>query len=167
MKEDRRIYRKTMVSTIRLKGDKRQMTCGLRRSAARLLSSTFLCLLLSSSIFFLSCTPMPKDVIIQDALPPIYPDYCDVTIPANIAPLNFLLRVDCEAVEVKFGDLRINTKGNEVVFDIDDWKEMLSQYVDKEIEVTVSALINDQWIEYRHSDGWSSRTRLIPILPIV
>ena len=116
MKEDRRRYRKTMVSTI---------------------------------IFFLSCTPMPKDVIIQDALPPIYPDYCDVTIPANIAPLNFLLRVDCEAVEVKFGDLRINTKGNEVVFDIDDWKEMLSQYVDKEIEVTVSALINDQWIEYR------------------
>ena len=37
-------------------------------------------------------TPTPKDVVVQDTLPPIYPDYCDVTIPENIAPLNFLLR---------------------------------------------------------------------------
>ena len=138
-----------MVSTIRLKGDKRQMTCGLRRSAARLLSSTFLCLLLSSSIFFLSCTPMPKDVIIQDALPPIYPDYCDVTIPANIAPLNFLLRADCEAIEVKAGELTLNASGNEAVFDIDDWKALMQQSRDKEIEVTINSQIDGVWKQYK------------------
>ena len=97
----------------------------------------------------LSCTPTPENVQKSNVLPPIYPDYCDVTIPENIAPLNFLLRADCEAVEVKAGDLSINARGNEVVFDMDDWKDMLSQNAGKEIEVTVSALINDQWIEYQ------------------
>ena len=97
----------------------------------------------------LSCTPTPENVQKRHDLPPIYPDYCDVTIPENIAPLNFLLRADCEAVEVKAGDLSINARGNEVVFDMDDWKDMLSQNAGQEIEVTVSALINDQWIEYQ------------------
>ena len=97
----------------------------------------------------LSCTPTPENVQKSHDLPPIYPDYCDVTIPENIAPLNFLLRADCEAVEVKAGDLSINARGNEVVFDMDDWKDMLSQNAGQEIEVTVSALINDQWIEYQ------------------
>ena len=97
----------------------------------------------------LSCTPTPENVQKSNDQPPIYPDYCDVTIPENIAPLNFLLRADCEAVEVRAGEMTVNAKGNEIVFDIDDWKDMISQNAGKEIEVTVSALINDQWIEYK------------------
>ena len=45
-----------------------------------------------------ACAPTPKDVQQSDQLPPIYPDYCEVTIPENIAPLNFLLRANCEAI---------------------------------------------------------------------
>jgi hypothetical protein len=85
----------------------------------------------------------------QDELPPIYPDYCDVTIPENIAPLNFLLRADCEAIEVKAVDLTLNASGNEAVFDIDDWKALMQQSADKEVEVTVTALINGTWQQYR------------------
>ena len=99
--------------------------------------------------FYFSCTPTPKDVVVQDQLPPIYPDYCDVTIPVNIAPLNFLLRADCEAIEVKVGNITINTRGNEVSFDMDGWKELMQQSADKEIEVTVTALINGNWIQYK------------------
>lgn len=116
----------------------------------RFLFVTLISLCLCVSVLQLtSCTPTPKNVQKSNVLPPIYPDYCDVTIPENIAPLNFLLRADCEAVEVKAGDLSINARGNEVVFDMDDWKDMLSQNAGQEIEVTVSALINDQWIEYQ------------------
>lgn len=105
--------------------------------------------IISIITLFVACTPTPKDVKQSDELPPIYPDYCEVTIPQNIAPLNFLLRADCEAVEVKAGDITINAKGNEAVFDIDDWKEMMEQSVGKKIEVTVTALIDGQWITYR------------------
>jgi hypothetical protein len=38
---------------------------------------------------FTSCTSTPKDVVMQDALPNIFPDYIGVTIPVEIAPLNF------------------------------------------------------------------------------
>ena len=84
-------------------------------------------ILLGFLSFLTSCTPTPKDVVMQDELPPIYPDYCDVTIPENIAPLNFLLRADCEAIEVKAVDLTLNASGNEAVFDIDDWKALMQQ----------------------------------------
>jgi hypothetical protein len=83
-------------------------------------------------------------------LPPIYPDYCDVTIPQNIAPLNFLLRDgDCEAIEVKADELTIQARGDEAVFDIDDWRALMAQSAGKEITVTVTALINGRWIQYR------------------
>ena len=46
-------------------------------------SALFLLILLSA------CTPHPENVKHSDALPEIYPDYIGVTIPANIAPMNF------------------------------------------------------------------------------
>jgi len=104
---------------------------------------------LATTILLHSCTPTPKDVVTRDVLPPIYPDYCDVTIPENIAPLNFLIREDCEAIEVKAGELTLNASGNEAVFDIDDWKEMMQQSAGKEIDVTVTALIDGQWTEFK------------------
>ena len=104
---------------------------------------------LATTILLHSCTPTPKDVVTRDVLPPIYPDYCDVTIPENIAPLNFLIREDCEAIEVKAAELTLNASGNEAVFDIDDWKEMMQQSAGKEIDVTVTALIDGQWTEFK------------------
>ncbi|MBQ8948168.1 MAG: hypothetical protein IJ059_00060, partial [Prevotella sp.] len=110
----------------------------------------FLYLLLSSFIFF-SCTPTPENVQQADVLPPVYPDYCDVTIPENIAPLNFLLRADCEAIEVSVGEgaLVVNAKGNEVVFDLDEWKALLTRQAGKQLAVTVTALIDGLWIAYK------------------
>ena len=97
----------------------------------------------------ISCTPTPENVQKKNELPPIYPDYCDVTIPENIAPLNFLLRANCEAIEVKAGELTLNASGNEAVFDMDDWKDLMAKTAGKELNVTVTALIDGQWIEYK------------------
>ncbi len=118
-----------------------------------------------SFLFLLSaCTPTPENVQKSDLLPPLYPDYCDVTIPVNIAPLNFLLRADCEAVEVKAGDLTVNYKGNEVVFDCDDWKELLTQNAAEQIQVTVTALIQGRWIEYKTFNWNVVKDKLDPYL---
>ena len=118
-----------------------------------------------SFLFLLSaCTPTPENVQKSDLLPPLYPDYCDVTIPVNIAPLNFLLRADCEAVEVKAGDLTVNYKGNEVVFDCDEWKKMLTQNAGKQIQVTVTALIQGRWIEYKTFNWNVVKDKLDPYL---
>ena len=122
-------------------------------------------LLLSFSIFMISCTPTPENVQKSNDLPPIYPDYCDITIPENIAPLNFLIRDDrCEAIEVKVGATTLNAKGGEAVFDMDDWKELLQQSAGQTLKVTVSALINGQWIEYRPFEWQIVKDKIDPYL---
>ena len=113
---------------------------------------SFYFILLSLLTVMASCTPRPKDVVLTDELPPIYPDYADVTVPANIAPLNFLLRDSCEALYVtaSAGDFVIEShrKGNEAVFGLKDWRKLMEAATGKSIAVTVTALIDASWIEY-------------------
>ena len=82
---------------------------------------------------------------------PIYPDYRDVTIPVNIAPLNFLVRDSlCQDVKVKVnGETLCSENGNEVTFDIDDWRKLLADNVGKKITVSVSVGQENEWVEYR------------------
>src|SRR5574344_2683120 len=92
-----------------------------------------------------SCTKTPKNVMVIGAMPPIYPDYRDVTIPQNIAPLNFLVRGTVEAVEAvaTCGERKImvNSNGNQVCFDLDNWKAFIESSAGKQIRIQVSALI--------------------------
>ncbi len=106
-------------------------------------------LLLFFSIAFFCCTENPSDVEQTNADAPIYPDYADVSIPINIAPLNFLLRDNAERVCVYANDQEIcNTSGNEATFDIDEWKTLLSKNVNKSIKVRIVAKYSDGWKEY-------------------
>lgn len=107
------------------------------------------------SVFLLcaaGCTPSPKDVGEVETLPHIYPDYIGVTIPENIAPLNFLLRDSCEALYVTatVGDFEIKShrKGNEAIFNIKDWKKLMEKASGKDVKVTVTALNNGKWVKY-------------------
>ncbi|MBQ8656205.1 MAG: PD40 domain-containing protein [Prevotella sp.] len=93
-----------------------------------------------------SCTPTPTDVQTSAELPPIYPDYTDVTIPVNIAPLNFLVR-GADAVCVEAGDITINGNDGEVVFSESEWHRLLAGHHD--ITVKVTARINGQWTAYK------------------
>lgn len=100
-----------------------------------------------------ACTPSPKDVHECDIDPQIYPDYIGVTIPYNIAPLNFLLRDSCEALHVtaRYGDMEIksNKKGNEAMFNIGEWKRLMEKAKGKDVTVTVTALQKGKWVKYR------------------
>lgn len=112
---------------------------GIRYSLGRLAVLLLLSILAA-------CTPTPENVLKSDDLPPIYPDYCDVTIPVNIAPLNFLVCEAAEAVHIEAGDLVVSSKGNEVVFDEDDWRQLLEE--NEQIAVTVTVLKDGQWTQY-------------------
>ena len=94
-----------------------------------------------------ACTPHPTDVEKSEELPPIYPDYVDVTIPKNIAPLNFLVRGEVDAVEARVEPLarrsqggkrqmKINAKGNELCFSLDEWKELLFENAGKDLRMS-------------------------------
>ncbi len=115
-----------------------------------------------------ACVPGPEDVSETDAFPDIYPDYIGVTVPCNIAPLNFLLRDSCEAVYVTAAtegfEIKSHKKGNEAIFDLTEWKNLLDKAQGKNITVSVTVLHGDDWTKYKSFDIAVSGDMIDPYL---
>ena len=86
-------------------------------------------------------------------LPAIYPDYCNVTVPYNIAPLNFMLPADqyeaCVA-RISTPDGQQQTYGNGVKVQIpeEEWHEMLNASKGKSIKVEVWGRKAGGWLSF-------------------
>ena len=105
-------------------------------------------------LLFTACTESVSDAKQEAACPRIYPDYIGVTIPVNIAPLNFnmadesVLRIDAVITDQHGNSL--HSQGDESTdFDLDDWHLLLSQNPGDSLSVTVSAKMDDGWHTYR------------------
>ena len=117
--------------------------------------NTFLPLyLLAFLLFLVGCTETVSDARQEAAQPRIYPDYLGVTIPVNIAPLNFgmadeqALRID--AVITDSHGHSLHSQGEESVdFDIDGWHQLLGENRGDSLSVTVSAKYDDGWHTYK------------------
>ena len=101
----------------------------------------------------MGCTETVSDAKQEDAQPQIYPDYLGVTIPVNIAPLNFSLADEntllVDAVITDRHGNSLHSQGEESVdFDIDDWHQLLAQNAGDSLSVTVSAKYSDGWHTY-------------------
>ena len=102
---------------------------------------------------FISCSSTPKDVVMQNALPSIYPDYVGVTVPAEIAPLNFNSTdeaIDCIDVVVKGskgGEL--HAQGDFADFDVDEWHQLTAQNKGGQLVFTVCERKDGQWLQYK------------------
>ena len=111
-----------------------------------------------------SCSAGHENAVKQNRLPHIYPDYAGVTIPVNIAPLNFLLRdstvTETEVVLTCMGtaaaenggqhSLSVTGHGNAVQFGMDEWKSFLQKATGGKVSVQVYACGEDGvWKEYK------------------
>ena len=100
-----------------------------------------------------ACTSVVENPTKVDELPKIYPDYIGVTIPAEIAPLNFSCMdadIDCMDVVVKGskgGELHV--QGDEADFDMADWHELTEQNKGGQLTVTVCVRKSGTWIQYK------------------
>ena len=100
-----------------------------------------------------ACTSVVENPTKFDELPKIYPDYIGVTIPAEIAPLNFSCMdadIDCMDVVVKGskgGELHV--QGDEADFDMADWHELTEQNKGGQLTVTVCVRKGGTWIQYK------------------
>ena len=87
-----------------------------------------------------ACTDGYKIDLHQDVDVSITPDYKDITVPYNIAPLNF--SVDKSALsfvkyETKENSLIVKGKGNQTDIPLKKWHEFLEQAQGKQVNVTV------------------------------
>ena len=86
-------------------------------------------------------------------LPAIFPDYCDVTVPCNIAPLNFMLPADqfdeCVArFSTPDGRQQTYGKGVKVQMPVSEWHAMLDASKGKSLKVEVWAQKEDEWLSF-------------------
>ena len=113
-------------------------------------------LLASAVLLMSSCAnhpDAPSSSKEAKTLPAIFPDYCNVTIPCNIAPLNFMLPADdYEECVARFTtpDSKQQTYGNGVKVQIpeSEWHDMLSASKGKSIKVEVWGKKNGEWLSF-------------------
>ena len=114
------------------------------RTMKRYIHSCFL-LLAATVLFMTSCAhhpDIPSSSREAKSLPAIFPDYCDVTVPCNIAPLNFMLPADqyeaCVArLTTPDGAQQTYGEGVKVQIPESEWHDMLNAAKGKSIKVEV------------------------------
>ena len=111
--------------------------------------------LLVFSVFFASCSSWMEPESALDTEPAIFPDYKDVTIPCNIAPMNFMVEGADRVQAVISVDgqeaLRVSGKEGIIRIPLKEWRALTEQGPDSRLEVQVSAWTEEhpQGVAYR------------------
>lgn len=94
-------------------------------------------LMLCASLMSCNDAQVPSNYSDNNALPSIYPDYIDVTVPQNIAPLTFHIDVEAEdyVTRVSSGNENYVYGGVDVCPSEKEWKALVSASDDLLVEV--------------------------------
>jgi len=91
-----------------------------------------------------SCSTDLSNYSQVDRLPVIFPDYTEIVIPPNIAPLNFVIKEKGDAFIAKISTngeppIMIENSSGIIDIDINKWHELLKKAKGKEINIEVYA----------------------------
>ena len=111
------------------------------------------CLILLTGMLF-SCSGPGADYTEIDREPLISPDYSGITIPPNIAPLNFTINEKADDYLVKLhpseGDIiNISSANGNINISSGKWKKLLGQCKGKELFIEVFIKKEGHWIKFQ------------------
>lgn len=103
---------------------------------------------------FVSCQETVKDAVQVSALPAIYPDYVGVTIPVNIAPLDFCMADESaqliDVVITGADGQQLHAQGAESAgIDASAWSQLIAHSIGDSLRVQVSAKYEVGWQSYQ------------------
>ena len=114
--------------------------------------SPFHILLLGAALLAGCTASVPEQYSEAGIAPTVYPDYSDgITIPYNIAPLNFAYTMEGEKyiTELKAGEQSLVVKGKQTDWDIKKWHTFLDNNKGRYIEVNAYVQTDNGWQKYR------------------
>lgn len=109
-------------------------------------------ILIMLTFLLAACQEEVKNAKEADSLPPIFPDYAEVTVPVGIAPLNFCSAGESERLDVVLkGDNggEMHVQGAYADFDADEWHRLLEANKGGRLVCTVCIKTKDGWMRYR------------------
>lgn len=125
----------------------------------------YICL---SCLVLMACgrPQVPESYSDVKQLPNVYPDYCGVTVPVNIAPLHFQLMDVSDEVVTRFtaGSEVVVCGGRQVCPSEDDWRALADAACDSSIGVEVFAQMQGQWKRYQPFQIHVSKDKIDPWL---
>ena len=109
-----------------------------------------------SQLLLLSCTPDPPTSFVDaEEHPTIYPDYIDVTVPVNIAPLHFHIDHEAEATDfiTRFtaGTEEWTLSGDDVRPGLKKWHKMVAAALDADSKINIEVFVrhDKQWLRQK------------------
>jgi len=106
------------------------------------------------TVMFTGCREAVESPVQINEYPKIYPDYTEVTVPASIAPLNFMIkpekydRIDVVVTGKQKGSIHVQDK--EIIqFPEKEWRRLLTENKGSDIEAFVSIKDKDGWKQYK------------------
>jgi hypothetical protein len=116
-----------------------------------------------------SCSSVPEGAITKvERAASIYPDYSSLTIPVNIAPLNFRVLEEGDTYRIKLTGLKHNyvTKSSDGNFHFSEkkWKEILAESVGSNIVYEVFVKKDGEWNQYKSFSNEVVESKVDPYL---
>ena len=108
-------------------------------------------LIVAAALFLSSCNGKPENAIESNDKVEIYPEYEDITIPFNIAPLNFSIIEQGESyytsISSENGD-PIISKDKDVRINLKSWKQLLENNKNKKLTIDIYIKKSGKWFNY-------------------
>ena len=109
-------------------------------------------LIIVTTLLLAACREEVKNAKVSDSLPPIFPDYTEVTVPVGIAPLNFSAAGESKRLDVVLkGDAgeEMHVQGAYADFDADEWHRLLEANRGGKLTCSVCIKTEEGWTRYR------------------
>jgi hypothetical protein len=123
--------------------------------------------IMTVALAFIACgNQIPDTYVESKESPAIYPDYIDVTVPINIAPLTFEPDGKSDGIVARLtaGDEEIICGGTKVQPDFDDWHRLTECAKGQAIKVEVYIQKDGQWTKFKPFDIYVSPDSIDPYI---
>lgn len=114
------------------------------------------------------CSPAEQKATLLQRDAPIVPDFTEVTVPYNLAPLRFTLPDTCAMTHLQAifqsADVKsiVKGKGREIAIDADDWQALCT--ASDTVTVRIQAKQQEQWVEFNAFHLYISADAVDPFL---
>ena len=103
------------------------------------------------TVLLVGCTAsVPEQYTDTRALPVIFPQYSDITIPYNIAPLNVAYEMEGKEfiTELKVGEKSLVMKGKQTDWNLKQWHALLASAIGKTVQLNAYVRSDKGWMKY-------------------
>lgn len=134
-----------------------------------IISGIFILSILIFVIISMLYTPVIRNFKQSIEFPKIFPDYSNIILPPNIAPVNFEIKEPGNRFLVKMysknkAGITLNLKKPIVRFSINSWRQLLHENAGDTIKIDIYAKQDDKWIRFKTINNFVSKDNIDPFI---